>query len=363
MIGVDMSENLTNELISNITLKSVEQEDLKLLGTITDKSIIEGSKILSMLLNNTTTITLSNIEEFASASDIFSKVESGVSAFVSCELGLEGCTLYLFDINDSMVIADAIMGAKLDISKREKELSELQLNVLVETYAQFTSKIADSLTSQLDTKVGIIPPKVEVFTKEKPFDTAILGDGNFLLLTFDLSLAEEHSGYIYQVLPKTYLNSLLETYKIATNSSFKSHGTDGDIELDISDNPKEEKSDDVPEDLSLLNDNQVTVQPVSFSSFDDAPVISNNQTDKNLGLLMDIKLKLTVELGRTELPIKKVLELARGSIIELDKVAGEPVELYANGKLIANGEVVVIEDNFGLRITSILSPDNRLKNL
>ena len=359
-----MSNNLTNELISNLTLKTIEQEDLQILGTVTDTSIVEGAKILSMLLNNTTTITISNIEEFSSAADIFTKISSGVSAFVSCELGLEGCTLYLFDINDSMIIADAIMGAKLDISKREKELSELQLGVLVETYAQFTSKIADSLTSQLDAKVGTIPPKVEVFTPDKPFDTDILGEGDYILITYDLSLTEEHNGNIYQVLPKLYLNSLLETYKIASNSNYKlSQGLDGENELDISDNPKEENKDEVPEDLSLLENDQVTVQPVSFSSFDDAPVISNSQTDKNLNLLMDIKLKLTVELGRTELPIKKVLDLARGSIIELDKVAGEPVELYANGKLIANGEVVVIEDNFGLRITSILSPDNRLKNL
>ena len=78
---------------------------------------------------------------------------------------------------------------------------------------------------------------------------------------------------------------------------------------------------------------------------------------------MDVKLQLTVELGRAVLPIKKVLELTRGSIIELEKVAGEPVELYANGKLIAYGEVVVIEDNFGLRITSITNPDERLKGL
>ena len=106
----------------------------------------------------------------------------------------------------------------------------------------------------------------------------------------------------------------------------------------------------------------VTVQPVEFTSFDDAPVIYG-ETNKNLDLLMDIKLKLTVELGKSELPIKKVLELTRGSVIELDKVAGEPVELIANGKLIAKGEVVVIEDNFGLRITSIISPDSRLKNL
>lgn len=104
----------------------------------------------------------------------------------------------------------------------------------------------------------------------------------------------------------------------------------------------------------------VTVQPVAFASFEDLSQ-TQGETNKNLDILMDIKLQLTVELGRTELPIKKVLELTRGSIIELEKVAGEPVELYANGKLIAHGEVVVIEDNFGLRITSITDPEERLK--
>ena len=109
-------------------------------------------------------------------------------------------------------------------------------------------------------------------------------------------------------------------------------------------------------------DDAVTVQPVKFASFDDT-VSPSGEVNKNLDILMDVKLQLTVELGRTVLPIKKVLELTKGSIIELEKVAGEPVELYANGKLIANGEVVVIEDNFGLRITSITNPDERLKGL
>ena len=78
---------------------------------------------------------------------------------------------------------------------------------------------------------------------------------------------------------------------------------------------------------------------------------------------MDVCLNLTVELGRTELPIEDILELTRGSVIELNRVAGEPVDLYANGKMIAKGEVVVIEDNFGLRITSIVSPADRLRGL
>src|SRR5574344_1297842 len=110
------------------------------------------------------------------------------------------------------------------------------------------------------------------------------------------------------------------------------------------------------------NQEPVTVQSVEFPSFDTAAQTSGEE-NKNLDLLMDIKLQLSVELGRAELPVKKVLELTRGSIVELEKVAGEPVELYANGKLVAHGEVVVIEDNFGLRITRITEPDERLKGI
>ncbi|MBR1942851.1 flagellar motor switch protein FliN [bacterium] len=110
------------------------------------------------------------------------------------------------------------------------------------------------------------------------------------------------------------------------------------------------------------NNETVTVQPVKFASFDEVQSLSGDAA-KNLDNLLDIKLQLTVELGRTTLPVKKVLELTRGSIIELDKIAGEPVELYANGKLIAHGEVVVIEDNFGLRITSMSEPEAKLNEL
>lgn len=127
-----------------------------------------------------------------------------------------------------------------------------------------------------------------------------------------------------------------------------------------------EPSDDVLsseiESSEIDIDRTVTVQPIKFASFEDSGH-TQGEINKNLEILMDIKLQLTVELGRTELPIKKVLELTRGSIIELEKVAGEPVELYANGKLVAHGEVVVIEDNFGLRITSITEPEDRLKGI
>ena len=123
-----------------------------------------------------------------------------------------------------------------------------------------------------------------------------------------------------------------------------------------------ESSIDPDVEVQTAQDSTVTVQPVQFASFEDLEQVQGPQ-NQNLNILLDVKLQLTVELGRTELPIKKVLELTKGSIVTLNKAAGEPVELYANGKLIAYGEVVVIEDNFGLRITHITDPAKRLNSL
>lgn len=81
---------------------------------------------------------------------------------------------------------------------------------------------------------------------------------------------------------------------------------------------------------------------------------------QGLDLLMDVPLRVTVELGRTRMQIRDVLELGKGSVVELDKLAGEPVDLLVNGKLIARGEVVVIDENFGVRVTDIVSPAERL---
>jgi flagellar motor switch protein FliN/FliY len=105
----------------------------------------------------------------------------------------------------------------------------------------------------------------------------------------------------------------------------------------------------------------VNVQPVQFSSFDQMSSVQSE--DSNLNLLLDIPLKVTVELGRTQKAIKDILDLSQGSIIELDKLAGEPVDILVNNKLIAKGEVVVIDENFGVRVTDIVNPMDRIQKL
>jgi len=101
----------------------------------------------------------------------------------------------------------------------------------------------------------------------------------------------------------------------------------------------------------------IDVQPAQFQNFDAGSVM---QQKENIEIIMDVPLEVSVELGRTRKKIKEILEFSPGSVIELDKLAGEPIDILVNGKFVANGEVVVIDENFGIRITDIISVDKRV---
>jgi len=119
-----------------------------------------------------------------------------------------------------------------------------------------------------------------------------------------------------------------------------------------------------PESKKKENEKKVNVQPAQFSPLRNSSKEEKKEASKdNLQLLLDVPLQITAELGRATMKIEDVLKLGPGSIIELNKLAGEPVDLLVNGKLIAQGEVVVVDENFGVRITSILGPEARIKKL
>lgn len=94
-----------------------------------------------------------------------------------------------------------------------------------------------------------------------------------------------------------------------------------------------------------------------------APAAATSTSDRNLNLILDIPLKVSVELGRTKMPVSELLNLTQGSVIELNKLAGEPMEVYVNDKLIARGEAVVVNEKFGVRLTDIISPAERVEQL
>lgn len=103
--------------------------------------------------------------------------------------------------------------------------------------------------------------------------------------------------------------------------------------------------------------NSVNVQPAQFQSFD---INELAQQKENITIIRDVPLEVTVELGRTKKAIKEILEFNPGTIIELDKIAGEPIDILVNGKFVAKGEVVVIDENFGVRVTDIINVEERI---
>ncbi|MCB0265608.1 MAG: flagellar motor switch protein FliN [Calditrichia bacterium] len=144
----------------------------------------------------------------------------------------------------------------------------------------------------------------------------------------------------------------------------------------------DDKSQDPKEELNELDDawadafsesqenetgavEEPEVHHAQFENFAGAAgsVASPDASTRKLGMLLDVMLPVTIELGRTQMYIKKILDLERGSIVELDKMAGEPVDLYINNKKMAEGEVVVVDKHFGVRITNLIDPADRIKNL
>lgn len=116
-----------------------------------------------------------------------------------------------------------------------------------------------------------------------------------------------------------------------------------------------------PEVASEVRAPAETVAPAAFTNFSASAPATGSGNDINM--ILDIPVQLTVELGRTRIPIKHILQLAQGSVVELDALAGEPMDVLVNGYLIAQGEVVVVNDKFGIRLTDIVTPSERMRRL
>ncbi len=127
----------------------------------------------------------------------------------------------------------------------------------------------------------------------------------------------------------------------------------------------------MPEDEHISAGNEVasevtgaaeSVAPATFANFTPTSA-AGTPAGNDINMILDIPVQLTVELGRTRIPIKHILQLAQGSVVELDALAGEPMDVLVNGYLIAQGEVVVVNDKFGIRLTDIVTPSERLRRL
>ena len=337
------------------------------LGEIGNISMGGAATTLSVLLGRkvsitTPTVSVSNLRTLTERYPIpFLVVEVGYS------VGIEGNNVLCIQARDAAIIADLMMGN--DGTNPDEELSEIHMSAVSESMNQMMGSVATSLSSMFNKKVDITPPVVTLVDLGTAEVVSKLLDkvDPIIQTSFRMEVDGLIDSEIMQLLP-------LDVAKDMVDALMHQQADVDNEEEAIVAAAAEPPPPAAPPAAAAAPANygygappmqphvasNVPVQSAQFTPLSSVPVQVN---DANIGLILDVPLQVNVELGRTKKSIKDILDLTKGSIVELDKLAGEPVDIMVNGKYLAKGEVVVIDENFGVRITEIVSPLERAARL
>ena len=353
-------------------LSDVEHDALGEIGNI---SMGSAATTLSILLGKRVSITtpkvgVSSLMEIQNACPLpFLVVEVGYTH------GVHGTNLLAIKESDALIIADLMMGN--DGTNPPTELNDLYMSAVGEAMNQMMGSVATSMSTMFKQKVDISPPKANLihFATHEPLTSALTATENVVRVAFRMEVEDLIDSEIMQILPvevaKTLVKNLMgdmasqQAAAPAAPAQPAPAPTAPQTPPPMAAAPAPaaamppQQGYYAPPQPSYQQP-QVPVQAVQFS-----PLVPGQMAgvDGNIGLILDVPLQVTVELGRTKKLIREILELSPGSVLELDKLAGEPVDVLVNGKLLAKGEVVVIDENFGVRITDIVSPIERANSL
>lgn len=288
-------------------------------------------------------------------------------------IGLSGSNVLIIKDRDAEVMVDLMMGG--GGQSPPENLEEMHLSAISEAMNQMMGAAATAMSAIIKERVEISPPAVEMVdfaTEELKGGVGVKGQ-TLVKVSFRMNIEGLLDSEIMQLVPLNFAQSMVknlmeEMADSAVEPPVADPGTadmgmvmpglqDIMIDAPIYEGPQPVNAGPA---RPVQGGSGVIVQPVQF-----APLQPNLQSTEitNIDLIMDVPLQITVELGKTRKTIREVLNLGPGSVVELDKLAGEPVDLLVNGKLLAKGEVVVIDENFGIRITDIISPIERVTNL
>ncbi|MGF7533188.1 flagellar motor switch phosphatase FliY [Bacillus mexicanus] len=340
------------------------------IGEIGNISFGSSATALSTLLNQKVDITTPSVTVIprSKISDAFPKPYVAIE--VNYTEGFSGSNLLVVEQNDAAIIADLMIGG--DGKGADPSLGEIHLSAVQEAMNQMMGSAATSMSTVFSKKIDISPPRVELLDVIEEKGTDRIPDDEMLVkVSFNIKVGELIDSSIMQLYPLTFAKDLISNL-MNTGSAEEEAAPQPDVTYE---QPKESVTPEPHHEQQQQQQQQqppkrqgtpkqsapVQVSPVEFSAFDSNE--SSQAPRNNLDMLLDIPLSITVELGRTKRSVKEILELSAGSIIELDKLAGEPVDILVNQRIVAKGEVVVIEENFGVRVTDILSQAERINNL
>ena len=354
----------TEEILTDIEKDAI--------GEIANISMGTSATTLYSLVNRkvnitTPTVSIANWKNF-----IDEQEKPCVFIQIKYTEGLDGANILILRERDVKVITDLMMGG--DGSNIEGELGELHLSAISEAMNQMMGSSATSLSSMLGRMIDISPPEaslVNVLENKNGADIAPFLAGDFVKIEFRMQIEDLVDSTIMQLYPIDFAKSLYEIFmgqQMGTNTAATPQPA-------VSPTPAPQPAPapmpqpqpvptpqpqpyvppqvEMPQMQQVPQMQQANIQPAQFQAFN-TQMPQQMASQENIGLIMDVPLEVTVELGRTKKSIAEILDFTPGTIIELDKIAGEPIDVLVNGKFVAKGEVVVIEESFGIRVTEII---------
>ncbi|MCI9420550.1 MAG: flagellar motor switch phosphatase FliY [Eubacterium sp.] len=367
--------------VSSASASSEERlspEEGDALGEIANISMGTAATTLSVLLNNRVEITTPALS-YVTVDDLKEKNQAPcVFVYIAYRTGLEGRNVLVLKERDVKIITDLMMGG--DGTNTDVELSDLHLSAISEAMNQMMGSSATSMSTMINEMVDISPPtSIRVDFDDDAGLQDVLSDmiGNlYAQVSFKMVIGDLIDSEIIQLYPIPFARMVYERFKdtmqggepepapqpaaapqpqasqpaapqpaAAAQAAPQPAMQQPMMQQPMGAMPGGMPMYGMPQDLSI--------QPAQFQSF--MPMQNlDGIAPENIDLIMDVPLEVTVELGRTSKSIKEILDFSPGTIIELDKLAGEPIDVLVNGKFVAKGEVVVIEENFGIRVTEII---------
>ena len=350
-------------------ISDIERDALGEIGNITMGT---AATTLSTLLNRrviitTPEVTVTSVEELSSEYQVpFIAIDVGYKE------GLQGSNILMLNTDDVKIITDLMMGKETPDTNRP--ITDMDLSAVSEAMNQMMGSSSTSLSEMFMKKIDIEPPKSYEITfsegREK-FDL-LSDDSPIIKISFKMVIGDLIDSQIMQLVPlgfgKEIVNRLMgessqkdasivnevveKPNNVSQENNFKNNNNDKKDYFEYNSNDTNNNS-NTSFNGGVEKDKVVVKKPV-FQQFDTNT--SSTPYNGSIDLVGDIPVEITVELGRTNKRIGEILEYGPGTIIELDKLVGEALNIYANGKYIAKGEVVVIDDNFGIRVTEIDNP-------
>lgn len=377
-----LSQEEINALLNDSGDSGIEEQPLSdvekdAIGEVANISMGTAATTLFSLINRKVDIS-TPVVSFATWEDIVAAYERPcVFIRIGYTVGLDGSNVLVLKEHDVKVITDLMMGG--DGTNLDSELTELHLSAICEAMNQMMGSAATSLSSMLNKMIDISPPEADVVDLTETIDAAEIDSflaGEFVKISFRMEIGDLVQSQIMQLYPFSFAREMCSS--ITKNMEMDAESAQKTVEPDQAASPPQpaaaQQMTAQPAAGQQMQGGQpmmaqpmmgqpmmaqpmmaqpVNVQPAQFQAF--APgAISPALQSENIDLIMDVPLDVTVELGRTSKSIQEILDFTPGTIIELNKIAGEPIDILVNGKYVARGEVVVIEENFGVRITEII---------